>query len=687
MFFYKIQGYFKAENTDENEKQEGRARHRRGKFSIKTDDEMELVRLINEYNMKNGKDCYYFLCNLGREGFTFGLFSESDQLSEKMAVRFLKNVGIKAESVNIEETTFGYIEDILSTAESFGYVENLVDVLNRFGIERLSGRANRNWRIKIECDETMLMPAGSKEDIYKRVAEIMSEETLVPELDRIYSGKAKTKAIGHPVHYMIETDGWNERKEMYLCLLQALYDNGRIKNRRFCYFEFDRMERISSVTMEQHYKCNSGGAVVIRIAGNESEESDMAGSEKDVITTVCDTMVKYRNQVLTVLCLPRVCEKTKKIIMENLGSISIMEIKEDIADHEKASGFLRLKAKKEHLRPDKALFAGIEENKLYLSDELIDLFDVWRDRKMRTSVFPQYREMKECQAKTIKDKPKGNAYDELDEMIGLKDAKAVIKKALAYYKIQKIYKDKGIKQDRPAMHMVFTGSPGTAKTSVARLFARIMKENGLLASGKMIEVGRSDLVGKYVGWTAAIVKEKFQAAKGGVLFIDEAYSLVEAREGLYGDEAINTIVQEMENRRDEVVVIFAGYTDEMERFLEKNPGLRSRIAFHVPFADYDTDELCEIAKLIGKTKGVELTERALDKLSTVFEVAKTQPDFGNGRYVRNVIELSKMNQANRITNMDVEKITEKVLTTIEEEDIEVPKNKNSKVKRTIGFVS
>ena len=272
-------------------------------------------------------------------------------------------------------------------------------------------------------------------------------------------------------------------------------------------------------------------------------------------------------------------------------------------------------------------------------------------------------------------------------MIGLKDAKAVIKKALAYYKIQKIYKDKGIKQDRPAMHMVFTGSPGTAKTSVARLFARIMKENGLLASGKMIEVGRSDLVGKYVGWTAAIVKEKFQAAKGGVLFIDEAYSLVEAREGLYGDEAINTIVQEMENRRDEVVVIFAGYTDEMERFLEKNPGLRSRIAFHVPFADYDTDELCEIAKLIGKTKGVELTERALDKLSTVFEVAKTQPDFGNGRYVRNVIELSKMNQAYRITSLEPEKITEKILTTIEEEDIEIPKIKNSKVKRTIGFVS
>ena len=684
MFFYSIQGNFEKENTDENEKQKSKLRRRRSKFRVKDDDEMEMVRRINEYNMKNGKDCFYFLCRLGSNGFTFGFLSESEQLSENMAECFLKRMGIEAESIDIEETTFGYIEEMLSSADMFGYIEDYYDVFNRFGIERVSGR---NRRCKLDYDETMLLPAGSKENIYKRVAEIMSEETFVPELDRIYSGKAKTKVSGHPVHYMIETDGWNERKEMYMCLLQALYDNGRIKNRRFSYFEFDRVERISSITLEQHYKCNGGGAVVIKIAGNESEENDVAGSETSVITTICETMVKYRNQVLTILCLPRVCEKTKKIIMENLGSISIMEIKEDLADYNKASDYLKLRAKKEHLRPDKALFVELEENKQYFPDELINMFDDWRDRKMRTTVFPQYSEMEACQAKAVKEKPNGNAYEELDGMIGLRDAKAVIKKALAYYKIQKIYKDKGIKQDRPAMHMVFTGSPGTAKTSVARLFARIMKENGLLASGKMIEVGRSELVGKYVGWTAAIVKEKFQAAKGGVLFIDEAYSLVDDRGGSFGDEAINTIVQEMENHRDEVVVIFAGYTNEMERFLEKNPGLRSRIAFHVPFADYDTDELCEIAKLIGKTKGVELTERALDKLSTVFEVAKTQPDFGNGRYVRNVIELSKMNQANRITNMDVEKITEKVLTTIEEEDIEIPKIKNNKVKRTIGFVS
>ena len=150
------------------------------------------------------------------------------------------------------------------------------------------------------------------------------------------------------------------------------------------------------------------------------------------------------------------------------------------------------------------------------------------------------------------------------------------------------------------MHMVFTGNPGTAKTTVARLFAQIMKENGLLPVGDLIEVGRADLVGKYVGWTAPTVKAKFAAAKGSVLFIDEAYSLVDDKDGLFGDEAINTIVQEMENQRDDTVVIFAGYPDKMEQFLKKNPGLRSRIAFHIPFEDYKPAELLDIFTLMAK---------------------------------------------------------------------------------------
>ena len=269
-------------------------------------------------------------------------------------------------------------------------------------------------------------------------------------------------------------------------------------------------------------------------------------------------------------------------------------------------------------------------------------------------------------------------------MIGLTEAKKVINQALNYYKAQKLFAEKGMKADKPAMHMVFTGNPGTAKTSVARLFARIMKDNDLLSKGNLIEVGRGDLVGKFVGWTAPAIQKKFREAQGSVLFIDEAYSLVDDRSGSFGDEAINTIVQEMENHRDDVVVIFAGYPDEMERFLQKNPGLRSRIAFHVPFADYDTTELCDIASLIANKKGLSLSDDAQKKLISVFENAKAENDFGNGRYVRNVIEKAKMAQATRLLAMDFESISDNDVVTICADDIEMPEIKKPTAKR-IGF--
>ncbi len=177
----------------------------------------------------------------------------------------------------------------------------------------------------------------------------------------------------------------------------------------------------------------------------------------------------------------------------------------------------------------------IEEDRYYNAEQLNNIFDEWYDDKLKNEILPQYKDIHAKSEELKKGTPKGSAFDELDRMTGLTEAKSVIRKAVNYYKAQKLFKEKGMKTDNPAMHMVFTGNPGTAKTTAARLFARIMNENGLLSSGKIIEVGRSDLVGKYVGWTANIVKNKFKEAKGGVLFIDEAYSLVDGRDGLFGD--------------------------------------------------------------------------------------------------------------------------------------------------------
>lgn len=282
-------------------------------------------------------------------------------------------------------------------------------------------------------------------------------------------------------------------------------------------------------------------------------------------------------------------------------------------------------------------------------------------------------------------KENGDAKKELQNMIGLTNTKAIIEKAIASFKLRKLCMDRGIAKDKASLHMVFSGNPGTAKTTVARLFAEILKDENVLSTGTFLEVGRADLIGEHVGETAPLVKKRFKEAQGGVLFIDEAYSLCDSYENGYGDEAINTIVQEMENNRENVIVIFAGYPDKMKHFLDRNPGLLSRIAFQVDFDDYSTGELCDITNLMIKKKQMKITRQAMKKLSSIYDKAKERSDFGNGRFVRKIIEEAEMNLAERLLSLEESDITDKLLTTIEEEDIpNVDVGHKDEVKR-IGF--
>lgn len=284
-----------------------------------------------------------------------------------------------------------------------------------------------------------------------------------------------------------------------------------------------------------------------------------------------------------------------------------------------------------------------------------------------------------------KERESGIARKELDEMVGLASVKTVIHKAIAKHKINKLCMEKGLQRDNASLHMVFTGNPGTAKTTVARLFAEIMKDEKILSTGVFVEVGRADLVGEHVGATAPLVKKKFKEAQGGVLFIDEAYSLCDGYDNGFGDEAINTIVQEMENHRDNVIVIFAGYPEPMKAFLDRNPGMRSRIAFSVEFDDYTVEELCEITKLMLSRKQMTITEAGMKKLKKNFESVKESRDYGNGRFARKMLEEAEMNLAERICQMDETEITTEVLTTIEESDIpDVPLEERRQIKK-IGF--
>ena len=288
---------------------------------------------------------------------------------------------------------------------------------------------------------------------------------------------------------------------------------------------------------------------------------------------------------------------------------------------------------------------------------------------------------------TKDERPVGTAAKELDEMVGLTAVKDVIHKAIANYKLNKLCIDRGIPREKASLHMVFTGNPGTAKTTVARLFAEMLKDEKVLPTGNLVEVGRADLVGDHVGSTAPLVKQKFKEAQGGVLFIDEAYSLVDGYKSGYGDEAINTLVQEMENHRDNVIVVFAGYPEPMKEFLDRNPGMLSRIAFTINFEDYSTDELCEITRIMLSKKQMIATDEAMDKLRVIYDSARTSDDYGNGRFVRKVLEEAEMNLAERIMTVTESEITTELITTIDVCDVPEVKDGTEAVKVKFGFLN
>lgn len=261
--------------------------------------------------------------------------------------------------------------------------------------------------------------------------------------------------------------------------------------------------------------------------------------------------------------------------------------------------------------------------------------------------------------------------DKLDrELVGLKPIKTRIREIAALLLVDRLRKKFGISSETPTLHMNFTGNPGTGKTTVALRMAEILHRLGYVREGHLVSVTRDDLVGQYVGHTAPKTREVIKRAMGGVLFIDEAYYLYKPEnERDYGQESIEILLQCMENNRDDLVVILAGYKNKMDRFFDSNPGMRSRIAHHLDFPDYSPVELTSIAEIMLTGQNYRLSERAAAALEEYIPLRMKLPHFSNARSIRNALDRARLRQANRLFAARSELLTRLDLITIEEPDI------------------
>jgi len=256
-----------------------------------------------------------------------------------------------------------------------------------------------------------------------------------------------------------------------------------------------------------------------------------------------------------------------------------------------------------------------------------------------------------------------------DELVGLGPVKERIREMAALLVIDQLRRDAGLESSRPSLHMTFTGNPGTGKTTVALKMAEILYRLGYIAKPKVVSVTRDDLVGQYVGHTAPKTKEVLNRAKGGVLFIDEAYYLYRPEnERDYGQEAIEILLQVMETERDDLVVVLAGYKDRMETFFRSNPGMGSRVAHHLHFPDFTVDELMQIGKLMMDQQQYELDDDAQKAFLEYIERRVELPRFAHGRSIRNAIDRARMRQAGRLYDRR-DDLSREDLVTIKAQDI------------------
>lgn len=652
MKFYRVLATKKLGNEKNEEKKEWTSAQKQN-IARRTDTFLE------EYE---DRACIFFV-TLDNEVDMSVCIKDNTVNEEELAKRFLGRMEMEYDELTVKEISMqsflngirlSYRNRLISDDDKFAEMMGL----GTFLVER-----GTFFSEKISDDKKTV------EELKSDVEKYHLSDGYKEELHRVLRGKKQTVFVGNPATYCIISKDEVARRVMIRNLVSALHRKGRLQSKRYTIVDLCNGD-CSLENLEELYEISQGATLYFRIDEDNFPDGEKSRGYLDM-KKVCELVKMKGAKTLTVFAMETASDKNKTKLENYMLGVPMLVFTDNTYKKEKAQRVLLSMAKEENFIISQALLDKVQKSeRSYTYGELVQLYNVWRAEYMGTDVFPEYKKYVTHVSEEEKQTQTSDAYKTLQEMIGLTQAKKVIDGAINYFRLQQEYKLRGIEFNRPAMHMCFTGSPGTAKTTVARLVAEILKDNGVLSEGKLVEVGRSELVGKFVGHTAPQVKEMFDRAKGSVLFIDEAYALVEDKKGLYGTEAINTIVQEMENRREDTIVILAGYPQEMKSLLEWNPGMKSRIAFHVSFDDYTENELLDITKLLAKDRGMKIDRSAEEKLLSIYAEARKDKAFGNGRFARNLLEKAKFNQANRFMAKDLQFVSDDEICTLVADDFE-----------------
>lgn len=648
-------------------------------FSMKstTVNEEELDDVVENFNNR-------FELSLRERKFRTSFFC---QVSYRRANEYTSKSGMKVQgyaaidqrstsNVNVEDYIIEHINIHLPNSEMKFISGSLVQITGKAMLKAISEISDRRFNMfdedmqkylrleyaamsssfPFELRESFIGPSiyTTKASAKRRAKALMGDRSLYEELERIYDPKNKKAYMGNPVHYVIHAENRKSGEMLAEFLLSVLQAKNRLPGSKLFYMRnFHSFEICASDEVLPLYESAEGNAVMLEL-NIDGAHAQLADVDMVLVKNLRDAIQQHKRYTLSIFldigekgnCTSQFIEKLDDMVLIHIheGEGNIKQARELLDEMLYSSDFASMK--------DNELYAGLVEHKQYPLSEIQGMFDMWYNTTLRRRVYGSYKNFSAVKAEEDSEQDNLSEIDpeiELQDMIGLKDVKDIINQIILHYSIQQKRKDAGLKTSSICKHLLFTGNPGSAKTTVARLIARILYKKNITQNKNFVECGRRDLIGEYVGHTAPKVKRMFQKARGGVLFIDEAYSLADnLNHANYSEECIATIVQEMENARDSTIVIFAGYKKPMEAFLNVNEGLRSRIAFKVDFPDYNSDELVDILKLMGKQRQYSLTSEAVKTCRKIFQQAINKDNFGNGRFVRNLLEGAIVRQSQRL---------------------------------------